>query len=103
MSQDSESRSKEAIWTPTRRTFGPLDPDRRLRRVEAVRVRRDAEARQRDAVRGVRAGRGRGREGEEDGGGFVGARGVFFHGGEDGGGAPVWGGEGVVEGLEAPG
>ena len=51
---------------------------------------------------GVGAARGGG-EGEEDGGFFVGAGGVSFDGGEDGGGLAVRGWDGVVEGLEAPG
>ena len=45
---------------------------------------------------------GGGGEGEEHGGFFVGACGVFFDGGEDGRGFAVRGGHRVVEGLEAP-
>lgn len=88
--------------------FGALDADGRPGGIPTVRVRRDAEVCERDAVRrmGCRAaGVGGGGEGQEDGGVFVGPRGgVFLDGGEDGGrGFAVGGGDGVVEGLEAPG
>lgn len=43
------------------------------------------------------------REGEEDGGHFVGAGAVELHGGGNGGGFPCRGVLGSVEGLETPG
>ena len=46
---------------------------------------------------------GGGGEGQQDGSVLVGAGAVFFDGCEDGGGFAVGGGDGVVEGLEAPG
>lgn len=82
-------------------SLGSLDANGRSGRIEAIRVRGDAEARQGDAVGGFAAGCGG--EGEQDRGVFVGAGGVFFDGGEDGGGFAEGSGDGVVEGLEAPG
>lgn len=83
---------------------GALDADSRAGGAAAVDVRRDAEIRQRDAVRGVRGRAGAAREGQDDGGVFVGAgRGVFGEGGGDGGGLPVGAGDGCVQGLETPG
>lgn len=70
--------------------------------VEAIRVGRDAEVGEGDAVGGMCAAGGGG-EGEQDGSVFVGAGGVFLDGCEDGGGFAVGGGDDVVEGLEAPG
>lgn len=80
----------------------PLDPNSRFGRLKAIRIRRDAEVCKGDAVGGVLAAGGRG-EGQEHGGHFVCAGGVFFDGCDDGGGFAVGGGDGVVEGLEAPG
>ena len=80
----------------------PLDANSRFGRIEAIRVCRDAEACKGDAVGGVFAAGGRG-EGEQDGGVLVSAGAVLFDGCEDGGGFAVRGGDGVVEGLEAPG
>ena len=45
---------------------------------------------------------GGGGEGEDHGGLFVGAGGVFFDGGGHDGGFALGGGDGVIEGLETP-
>ena len=78
-----------------------LDTDSGAGCVVSVWVGSDAEICERDAVSVVRAVGGGG-EGEDHGGFFVGAGGVFFDGGCYGGGFAVGGGDGVVEGLETP-
>lgn len=78
-----------------------LDPNSRFGRIESIRQCRDAEVCKGDAVSGMFAAGGRG-EGKQDGGFFVGAGAVLFDRCEDGGGFAVGGGDGVVEGLEAP-
>ena len=61
----------------------------------------DAEICQSNGVRGVLTVWG-GREGEDHGGFLVGASGVSFDGGGDGGRFALRGGDGVVDGLETP-
>ena len=81
--------------------FCALDADRGTGRVVPVWVGGDAEVCESDAVGGVGAVGGGG-EGQDHGGFFVGAGGVFFDGGGYGGGFALRGGDGVVEGLETP-
>lgn len=93
-------------WPKSRSTnldfaFSALNADRRAGCVVPIGVGSDAEVCESDAVGGVRAVGGGG-EGEDHGGFFVGAGGVFFDGGGYGGGFALGGGDGVVEGLETP-
>lgn len=82
--------------------FGALDADGRPGRVVGVDVGTDAQVGEGDAVRG--GGGGRGGEGQDHGGHFVGAgAGVFVDGADDGGRLAGGGGLRVVEGLEDPG
>lgn len=81
--------------------FRALDPDRRICGIIPIRIGGDAEIRKGDAV-GCLLASGGGGEGEEHGGFFVGACGVFFYGGEDGGGFSLGRGDGVINRLKTP-
>ena len=92
----AESRTRDLDFA-----FCALNADRGTGCVVPVWVGGDAEVCESNAMGGVRAVGGGG-EGEDHGGFLVGAGGVLFDGGGDGGGFAVGGRDGVVEGLETP-
>ena len=81
--------------------FCALDADGWSGSVMPIWIGSNAEIRQRDTMRCMIAAQCGGK-GEQDGGLFVDAGSVFFDGGEDGGGFAGRGGDGMVDGLEAP-
>ena len=81
--------------------FGALDPDRWVRGVVAVRVSRDAKSSESDAVGSLLASRGGGK-GEQYGSLFVGAGGILFDRGYDGGWPSLRCWDCMVDALETP-